>query len=69
MRESEKKEGVKYLKMERRPGKFLMKFVFPKNVNKENIKAVCQDGVLTITVEKILLPGPKRSKMIEINVG
>ncbi|KAM7264352.1 hypothetical protein ACFE04_002035 [Oxalis oulophora] len=68
----EEKEGsstttTKYLRMERRVGKFMRKFLLPDNANTDTISAVCQDGVLTITVEK--LPPPpqrKKRKMIEV---
>ncbi|KAL8134408.1 hypothetical protein AgCh_009437 [Apium graveolens] len=45
----EEKEGVKYVKLERRIDKFMRKFVLPENANLEKIKAVCQDGVLSVT--------------------
>nr|5DS1_A Chain A, 17.1 kDa class II heat shock protein [Pisum sativum]5DS1_B Chain B, 17.1 kDa class II heat shock protein [Pisum sativum]5DS1_C Chain C, 17.1 kDa class II heat shock protein [Pisum sativum] len=48
----EEKEGVKYLKMERRIGKLMRKFVLPENANIEAISAISQDGVLTVTVNK-----------------
>lgn len=44
-REKEKEEGVKYLRMERRVGKFMRKFVIPDNADKDAISAVTQDGV------------------------
>lgn len=69
-KEGEKKdEGVKYLRMERRMGKFMRKFVLPENANTENISAVCQDGVLTVTVEKLPPPEPKKPKTIEVKVA
>ncbi|KAL8134407.1 hypothetical protein AgCh_009436 [Apium graveolens] len=40
----EEKEGVKYVKLERRIDKFMRKFVLPENANLEKIKDVCQDG-------------------------
>ncbi|KAK9699712.1 hypothetical protein RND81_08G191300 [Saponaria officinalis] len=65
----EDKEGVKYLKMERRVGKFMRKFGLPENANVEAITAVCQDGVLTVTVEKLPPPEPKKPKTIEVKVA
>ncbi|KAK9699711.1 hypothetical protein RND81_08G191200 [Saponaria officinalis] len=65
----EEKEGVKYLKMERRVGKFMRKFGLPENANVEAITAVCQDGVLTATVEKLPPPEPKKPKTIEVKVA
>lgn len=69
-REEEKeKEGVKYLRMERRVGKFMRKFVLPENADMEKISAVCKDGVLTVTVEKLPPPEPKKPKTIEVKVA
>ncbi|RYR47321.1 hypothetical protein Ahy_A07g033254 isoform F [Arachis hypogaea] len=61
----EEKEGAKYLRMERRVGKFMRKFVLPENANTDAISAVCQDGVLTVTVQKLPPPEPKKPKTIE----
>ncbi|XP_058781096.1 17.1 kDa class II heat shock protein-like [Vicia villosa] len=65
----EEKEGVKYLKMERRVGKFMRKFVLPENANVEAISAICQDGVLTVTVNKLPPPEPKKPKTIEVKIA
>ncbi|XP_021738934.1 17.6 kDa class II heat shock protein-like [Chenopodium quinoa] len=65
-KEKDEKEGVKYVKMERRIGKFMRKFELPENANLEKISAVCQDGVLTVTVEKVPPPKPKVPKTIEV---
>ncbi|OVA04780.1 Alpha crystallin/Hsp20 domain [Macleaya cordata] len=65
----EEKEGVKYVRMERRVGKFMRKFVLPENANTDEISAVCQDGVLTVTVEKLPPPEPKKPKTIEVKVA
>ncbi|KAK9142240.1 hypothetical protein Syun_011640 [Stephania yunnanensis] len=64
----EEKEGAKYLRMERRVGKFMRKFTLPDNANVEAISAVCQDGVLTVTVEKLPPPEPKKPKTIEVKI-
>ena len=61
------KEG-KYLRMGRRVGKFMRKFVMPENANAEAISAVYQDGVLTVTVEKLPPPEPKKPKTIEVQI-
>nr|GMD87390.1 17.3 kDa class II heat shock protein-like [Ipomoea batatas] len=45
----------------------MRKFVLPENANKEKITAVCQDGVLTVTVEKLPPPEPKKPRTIEIS--
>lgn len=65
----EEKEGVKYLKMERRIGKLMRKFVLPENANIEAISAICQDGVLTVTVTKLPPPEPKKPKTIQVKVA
>ncbi|KAK4277316.1 hypothetical protein QN277_015331 [Acacia crassicarpa] len=65
----EEKEGAKYVRMERRIGKFMRKFVLPENANTDAISAVCQDGVLTVTVQKLPPPEPKKAKTIEVMIG
>lgn len=65
----EEKEGAKYLRMERRIGKFMRKFVLPENANTETVSAVCRDGVLTVTVEKLPPPEPKKPKTIEVKIA
>ncbi|XP_009617034.1 uncharacterized protein [Nicotiana tomentosiformis] len=62
----EEKEGGKYIKMERGVGKFMRKFTLPENINTDAISAVCQDGILTVTVEKLLTPRLKKRKTIEV---
>jgi HSP20 family protein len=68
-REEEGKEGVKYVRMERRVGKLMRKFVLPENANTDAISAVCQDGVLTVTVQKLPPPEPKKPKTIEVKIA
>lgn len=68
-RDSKEKDGVKYVRMERRLGKFMRKFPLPGNANLDKISAVCEDGVLTVTVEKLPPPEPKRAKTIEVKVA
>ncbi|XP_057427674.1 17.9 kDa class II heat shock protein-like [Lotus japonicus] len=65
----EEKEGVKYLRMERRVGKFMRKFVLPENANTDAVSAVCQDGVLSVTVQKLPPPEPKKPRTIEVKVA
>ena len=57
-KEKDEKDGVKYLRMQRRFGKFLKTFMLPENANPEAISAVYWDGVLTVTVEKKPPPEP-----------
>ncbi|GAB4836969.1 18.8 kDa class II heat shock protein [Ancistrocladus abbreviatus] len=68
-KEKDEKEGVKYLRMEKRVGKFMRKFALPENANTEAIKAVWHDGVLTVTVEKLPPPEPKKPKTIQVQVA
>ncbi|KAF9612552.1 hypothetical protein IFM89_002148 [Coptis chinensis] len=65
----EEKEGAKYVRIERRVGKFMRKFTLPENANMEAISAICQDGVLIVTVEKKPPPEPKKPKTIEVKVA
>ena len=65
----EEKEGAKYVRMERRVGKLMRKFVLPENANVDAISAVCQDGVLTVTVQKLPPPEPKKPKVVEVKVN
>lgn len=65
-RRREKEDGVKYLMMERRHGKFMRRFPLPENADVDAISAVCRDGVLAVTVRKLPPPEPK---MIEVKVG
>lgn len=68
-KEKDQKDAVKYIRMERRLGKFLKKFVLPENANAEKISAVSQDGVLTVIVEKKPPPEPKKLKTVQVKVG
>ena len=68
-REKERDQGIKYLRMERRLGKYLKKFILPENANIDKITASYQDGVLTVTVEKKPPPEPKQPKTIEVQVA
>jgi HSP20 family protein len=67
--EEEEKEGVKFVRMERRIGKFMRKFVLPDNANTDAISAVCQDGVLTVNVQKLPPPAPKKPRTIEVKIA
>ena len=68
-RENKENEGVKYVRMERRMGKFMRKFQLPENADLEKISAVCHDGVLKVTVQKLPPPEPKKPKTIQVQVG
>ncbi|KAK7300621.1 hypothetical protein RJT34_11469 [Clitoria ternatea] len=64
----EEKDGSRYLRMERRVGKFMRKFMLPENANTGAVSAVSQDGVLTVTVPKLPPPEPKKPKTIQVKV-
>ncbi|TXG61831.1 hypothetical protein EZV62_013194 [Acer yangbiense] len=49
--------------------KFMRKFALPENANTDAISAVCQDGVLTVTVQKLPPPEPKKPKTIEVKIA
>ena len=68
-RRMEEKEDAKYLRMERRMGKFMRKFVLPDNADMDKISAVCRDGVLTVTIDKLPPPEPKKPKTIQVSVA
>ncbi|KAG2334254.1 hypothetical protein Bca52824_005434 [Brassica carinata] len=71
-RQRENKEnegGAKYVRMERRMGKFMRKFQLPENADLEKISAVCHDGVLKVTVQKLPPPEPKKPKTIQVQVA
>ncbi|KAI3705558.1 hypothetical protein L1987_75797 [Smallanthus sonchifolius] len=68
-RKREEEEEVKYVRMERRMGKLMRKFALPENADTDKISAICQDGVLTVTVEKLPPPEPKKPKTIQVQVA
>jgi len=68
-RENKENEGVKYVRMERRMGKFMRKFQLPENADLDKISAVCHDGVLKVTVQKLPPPEPKKPKTIQVQVA
>ncbi|KAL8119869.1 hypothetical protein AgCh_017112 [Apium graveolens] len=59
----------KHVKQEKRIGKFNMKLVFLENANFETVKAVYQDNVLTVPVDKLPLPEPKKPKIMEVKIS
>lgn len=61
-------EGCKYLRLERRaPQKLLRKFPLPDNANVSAVTAKCENGVLTVVVEKH--PPPPKSKTVEVAIA
>ena len=69
VRKREEEKDAKYVRMERRVGNLLKKFSLPENANVEAISAVCQDGVLSVTVQKLPPPEPKKPKTIAVKVA
>ncbi|KAF2323661.1 hypothetical protein GH714_036511 [Hevea brasiliensis] len=67
-REEGEEEGCKYIRLERRaPQKLLRKFRLPENANVSAITAKCENGVLTVVVEKH--PPPPKAKKVEVAVS
>uniref|UniRef100_A0A0A0L5D4 SHSP domain-containing protein n=2 Tax=Cucumis sativus TaxID=3659 RepID=A0A0A0L5D4_CUCSA len=68
-RESEKVKEGKFVRMERRLGKYLKKFDLPETADADKVSAAYRDGVLSVTVEKKPPPEPKKAKSIEVRVA
>ncbi|KAA8540212.1 hypothetical protein F0562_024225 [Nyssa sinensis] len=67
-REDGEEEGCKYIRLERRaPQKLMRKFRLPENCNVSTITAKCENGVLTVVVEK--LPPPPKSKSVKVSIA
>jgi HSP20 family protein len=62
----EQNEALKFHKIERNFGEFTRSFNLPLNVDKESIKAKFENGVLYLTLVKIL---PKKPKDVEITIN
>lgn len=62
--EDEKKEKT-YYRVERRYGSFRRSFTLPVDVNENNVQAKFENGVLRITLEKVVEQKPEE-KLIEI---
>jgi HSP20 family molecular chaperone IbpA len=54
------KTGNRYWITERSTGSFYRTFQFPTNVDREGVKAVLKDGILTITVPKTKTKEPQK---------
>lgn len=59
-KQEDEKEGVNYLRVERRYGKFLRSFQLPVRVQEDKIEAVFKDGVLTVQIPKAEEVKPKQ---------
>ncbi|XP_015688937.1 19.0 kDa class II heat shock protein-like [Oryza brachyantha] len=62
-------DAVKYLRMERRMGKFMRKFPLPESADLDSVRAEYKDGVLTVTVHKKPPPEPKKPRVVEVKAG
>jgi HSP20 family protein len=60
---------VKYLRMERRMGKFMRRFPLPESADLDGVRAEYKDGVLTVTVDKKPPPEPKKPRVVEVKVA
>ncbi|PKA47066.1 18.6 kDa class III heat shock protein [Apostasia shenzhenica] len=62
-------EGCKYLRLERKSAspKFIRKFRLPEDANSSAITAKCEEGVLTVVVEK-LPPAESKSKTVKVAI-
>lgn len=65
-KEEEEIEGEKWHRAERTNGKFWRQFRFPANVDMDRVKAHMEDGVLRISVPKVLDHHKKETKVIDI---
>lgn len=65
----EKKESDTYHRMERSTGSFMRKFRLPNNADTKNIKALAENGVLTVTVPKTTPPEPEKPTVVDVQVN
>lgn len=67
-REEGEDDGCKYIRLERKSSpKFMRKFRLPENSDINKVSAKCENGVLSVTVEK--LPPPPKSKTVEVTIS
>jgi len=62
-KKEQKDKGENYIRMERGYGEFTRSFALPDNVKDDKIKAIYNDGVLEITLEKVEPSKPKEKEV------
>lgn len=62
----DKNSSYSYIRMERAFGEFSRSFMLPENINRESISAKFDNGVLSISLEKI---EPAKPKEIEVEIA
>ncbi|GBG88857.1 hypothetical protein CBR_g48469 [Chara braunii] len=67
--ENGEKKQFKYLRMERRVGKFVRRFTLPEDAELDKIGAQCRNGLLTVTVPKVPPREPEKPKVIDIQIS
>ncbi|XP_015069126.1 17.4 kDa class III heat shock protein [Solanum pennellii] len=67
-REESEEEGCKYVRLERNPPlKLMRKFKLPEYCNVSASTAKCENGVLTVVVEK--MPPPSKAKTVKVAIS
>ncbi|KAJ4837204.1 hypothetical protein Tsubulata_044335 [Turnera subulata] len=67
-REDGEEEGCKYIRLERKaPQKLMRKFRLPEDASVSAISAKCENGVLTVVVEKN--PPPPKPKTVAVTIS
>lgn len=66
MKQEEKSEDKNYLRIERRAGSFERSFCLPDNIDRDNIEAKFENGLLNVRVQK---KEPEQPKVKEINLS
>ena len=64
-KKEEVQKGDTWHRVERAQGSFLRRFRLPENANADKVKALVQDGVLTVTIPKVEKPKPQ-ARQIEV---
>lgn len=68
--EGEEEGSCKYLRLERKAViKLMRKFRLPDDANPAAITAKCENGVLTVTVEKLPPPPESKPKTVEVAIA